>query len=65
MIRFSASEVARFRHQSPLLRYGQAFHQYFKLDRVTGEDKIWCDRLYQADDETARRMINEQTDKNQ
>lgn len=45
------------------LRLGQAFHQHFKLDKITNEEnKIFCDRLYEADGDEARKMIETITD---
>lgn len=38
------------------LRYGQAFHQWFKLEKITNEEnKAFCDKLYYTDDETAKK----------
>jgi len=45
------------------LRLGQAFHQHFKLDKITNEEnKIFCDSLYEADGDDARKMIESITD---
>lgn len=56
------------------LRLGQAFHQYMKLDKLSddkvpadgriSENKAWLDRLYQADGDKARIMIEGRTDYN-
>lgn len=65
-IRFSKSEVDRFTHTNPHLRYGQAFHQYMKLEKVTGSDKQFCDRLYnESDENVAKKMIESRTDHTQ
>lgn len=60
---FSKSEVDGFRHSNKHLRYGQQFHQKFKLDKVKDpKDKIWCDKLYHSGDEQAKAMIASRTD---
>lgn len=65
-IRFSKSEVDRFTHTNPHLRYGQAFHQYMKLEKVTGSDKQFCDQLYNEPDEhAAKKMIESRIDYSQ
>lgn len=70
-IRISKSEIDQFHrmHQNGKgafvqdfklkgLRRGQAFHQYFKLEKITNEeDKKFCDVLYNATDEEANIMI--------
>lgn len=66
MLMFSASEVARFHHTNPDLRLGQAFHQYFNLEKITNpDDKAFCDKLYQCDGDEAKAMIAERTDHSQ
>lgn len=63
MITFSKSEVDRFVHRNKMLRYGQAFHCQFKLDKVTNpQDKEFCDRLWAADDDKAKAMIASRID---
>lgn len=63
---FSKSEVDRFRHTNKHLRYGQQFHQKFKLDKVKDpKDKIWCDKLYHSADEHAKQMIAARIDHSQ
>lgn len=48
------------------LRLGQAFHQHFKLEKITNEqDKMFCDILYNATDEKANIMIASITDHSQ
>ena len=49
--------------QHTSLRFGQAFHQYMKLEKITTE-KEWCDRLYNTDKETATKMIESKLDYN-
>lgn len=64
MLTFSQTQVQEF-HRSlynPALRWGQAFHQYFKLEKIKGADKDWCDKLYYADTQTAKSMVKERTD---
>lgn len=40
------------------LRLGQAFHNHFKLEKITNEeDKVFCDMLYNVDDGKACKMI--------
>lgn len=65
MLMFSKSEVDKFRHGNKHLRYGQAFYHHFKLDRVVGQDKAFCDKLYEATEDTARAMIASRIDKKQ
>lgn len=63
MITFSKSEVDRFKHTNKHLRWGQQFHQKFKLHKVTEpKDKIWCDKLHYAGDEEAKKMVASRTD---
>jgi hypothetical protein len=63
---FSKSVIQDFRHDNKTLRYGQAFHQWMKLEKIVNEvDKLFCDRLYNADDTTAKNMITSRTDHNQ
>ena len=65
---FSKSEVQAFFQQDREngQRLGQRFHTYFKLDKIQNEsDKIWCDRIYQADGSIARAMIEKSVDQTQ
>lgn len=64
MLMFSKSLVDGFKHRNKTLRYGQALHQYAKLEKVTGQDKNFCDRLYEADEEKAKSMIASRLDRN-
>ena len=65
MLTFSKSEVDRIQHTNLALRWGQNFHQKMKLDRVTGPDKNWCDKLYAASDNIAKAMVRQRTDMTQ
>lgn len=66
MLTFSKSEVENFVHRNTSKRWGQAFHQHFKLERVTGQDKSFCDRLYnETNDERAKAMVISRTDQTQ
>ena len=65
MLMFSKSEVDRFRHNNKALRWGQAFYNHFKLEKVTGQDKYFCDKLYNADETTAKAMVASRTDHSQ
>jgi hypothetical protein len=58
---FPLSRVKEFRHQSEHLRYGQAFHQFMRLDKCE-QDREFCDRLYNASDDVARKMIDSRID---
>lgn len=58
---FPLSRVKQFRHESEHLRYGQAFHQFMRLDKCE-QDRVFCDRLYNADNETAKKMIESRID---
>jgi hypothetical protein len=63
---FSNSEVRRFKHTNKSLRYGQAFYNFMKLHKVSDQqDKEFCERLYNADDEKAKTMIRSRTDTTQ
>lgn len=65
MITFPKTRVNAFQHRNKALRYGQAFHQFMKLDKVTNpQDKEFCDRLYNAPDEKAKQMILSRLDHN-
>lgn len=65
MIMFAATKVAKFSHKNLSLRYGQAFHQYMKLEKVTNvEDKRFCDRIYnEISEEKVKAMITSRIDK--
>lgn len=67
MITFTATMVKEFEKQPRdlNLRWGQQFHQYFNLDKITSKHKIWCDTLYNAADEEAKRMVKAHTDHTQ
>lgn len=65
MLMFSKSEVGKFVHRNKALRWGQAFHHHFKLEKVTGQDKYFCDKLYNADEATAKAMVASRTDHSQ
>jgi len=56
------SRLAGFRH-NPTQRYGQAIYDHLQLNKVQNPDqKAWCDKLYNAENQTARRMVLEATD---
>ena len=59
---FSKTLVDGFVHSDPNLRYGQAFHQYAKLEKIMGHDKGWCDKLYYAPDNMAKNMVLKKID---
>lgn len=63
---FAATKVAKFKHANKALRYGQAFHQYMKLEKVTNDaDKRFCDRIYnEVSEEKVKAMIISRTDNN-
>lgn len=65
MITFSKTEVDKFFHKNKHLRYGQEFYHYFKLEKITGEDKPFCDKLYVAEDNDAKSMIASRIDHSQ
>lgn len=66
MLTFSKTTVNEFRHTNKSLRWGQAFHRFMKLDKITNlEDKNFCDKLYNANDEIAKAMVASRTDKTQ
>jgi len=64
---FSKSEVQTFFQQDREngQRLGQRFYTYFKLDRINRDNQIWCDKLYEADGDLAKKMIAERTDQTQ
>lgn len=66
-LRISATEIEQFYRSRPSLelRLGQAFHSHFKLERITGADRSFCDRLYNADGSQARKLISCITDHSQ
>ncbi len=52
MLTFQKTRVDKFRHINKALRYGQAFHQHMKLEKVQQpQDKEFCDRIYNEVDE--------------
>jgi hypothetical protein len=60
---FTSSVIQDFKHENKALRYGQAFYQWMKLEKVVNEvDKRFCGRLYNADELTAKSMIFARTD---
>lgn len=66
-LRISGSQVKLWRslrvsRNSPL-RTGQHFHNYFRLDRLD-QDKEFLDKLYEADQQAADKMIEQITDHN-
>lgn len=62
---FSKSVVSQFQHVNKHLRYGQAFHQFMKLERCV-QDKTFADRLYnEPREEKAKAMIASRTDSTQ
>ena len=69
-MQISHSQIAAFRKRyyaiefARDLRYAQAFYAYFELDKITGEDKEFCGKLYNADTSTANKMIESITDYN-
>ena len=66
MMKFSKSLVEKFRHNNKHVRYGQAIHQFLKLEKVTGPEKGFCDKLYNEPDEAkARDMVRSRTDPTQ
>jgi hypothetical protein len=62
MLTFTASFLSNFKRTQPMLRYGQEFHQWARLDKITGEDGEWCDKLYQMDYVEATQAIHSRTD---
>lgn len=66
MLQFPYSQVKAFQQQfdpSKGLRWGQAFHQFLKLERVTFPgDLQFCNKLYNTDDNTARSMVESRID---
>lgn len=64
MLMFPKSRVDAFRHNNKALRWGQAFHQYMKLEKCH-EDKHFCDKLYnEVDEAKAKNMVASRTDEN-
>ena len=65
MITFSNDLVKGFKRTNKNLRYGQEFFNYAKLEKVVDkEDKSFCDKLYFANDATAKQMIKSRMDSN-
>lgn len=63
MLTFPSSKVKSFVHKNKALRWGQAFHQFMKLEKCH-QDKHFCDKLYTADDDVAKSMVASRTDRN-
>ena len=59
MLMFSKTLVDKFNAmpRNKDERYGKAFHQYFKLERITGADKVFCDRLLVETDYKSKQMV--------
>ena len=53
------SRLDQFRYDpNSGLRWGQAFHQFMGLEKVTSNaNKEWADKLYNAKDNQARNMV--------
>lgn len=53
------SRFKAFQHnQNDGRRYGQHFYDYMELHKATSAfDKLWCDKLYNANNKLARQMI--------
>lgn len=65
MLIFPKSLVDNFRHNNKGKRYGQAFYDFAKLHRVKGEDRYFCNKLYNEENEQkVKNMINSRTDFN-
>jgi len=63
VLRFPKSRVVKFRKKFFALRYGQEFHNYMELYKVTDpRSKVVCDKIYNADSETAKALIKLLTD---
>ena len=42
----------------PHLRWGQQFYEFMRLNKVTNQDDAaWCNKLYNAPDDVAKRMV--------
>ena len=46
-----------FKKMDSRLRLGQAAHQWFKMEKLSGKNKVWADQLYEANAATTVRMI--------
>lgn len=58
MMQISKTTFEKFKHNNKHLRYGQAIHQFLKLEKITGAEKGFCDKLYyEPDDAKAKAMI--------
>lgn len=58
-----ATRVKAFRKPLNGMRWGQAFYGHMELHKLTSPTtKAWCDKLYNADDETAKKMVESVTD---
>ncbi len=63
LLSFPKSLFDRFRHANKNLRWGQAFHQFMKLEKCQ-QDKNFCDRLYnEVDEEKAKAMVISRLDR--
>lgn len=64
MLTFPKSLVDGHKHTNRNLRWGQSFHQYAKLDKITSRaDKFFCDKLYnEPDAKKAKNMVLGRTD---
>lgn len=65
MLTFSQSQLSAFLIQDRPdgRRLGQRFCDYFQLHKVTNpDDKVWINRVYNAQDLDAEKMIDSRTD---
>jgi len=64
VLTFPASRVNQFRFDpNSGLRWGQSFYDFMQLDKCT-QDREFCDKLYNATDETAKDMVRDRIDTN-
>lgn len=53
------SLVKNFHKKDSNLRWGQEFHSYAELDKLTSPDaKAYADKIYEAEDELAKQLVN-------
>ena len=63
MLTIPASRVKAFRQPLNGLRWGQALYGELELYKLQNpETKAWADKLYNADDTTAKKMVEAVTD---
>ncbi len=65
MLSIPKSKFDQFKHKNASKRWGQAFYDFMKFNKVTNPiDKPFLDKLYNATDDVAKAMVQSRIDHN-